>query len=161
MKLKAIRLSRAKTAWGLLLDVRKAIKSEPKRANMGVYCDALAPEHGGPSCGTVGCFAGWIMLLRGESHPLDSAFPATQLLGGNKTEGGVIDFYLPSKEPGYTCTGFHVFNSGGGDNCSTEETVVGSKEHAKAVINRIDRFMKNNQKALKGVKLPPRGQAHA
>lgn len=153
--MKAIPLSKAKTAWGLLLDVKKAIRSEPKRANMSVYCDKLAPQHGGPACGTVGCFAGWVMLLRGEEHSFDAAFPASQLLGGSKDAGGVIDFRLPSKQPGFILSGFHVFNSGGGDACMSEVTQPGTKAHAKAVIDRIDRFMKKNEKALKSVKLEP------
>jgi hypothetical protein len=79
----AMPVSKAKTAYGLLSEIRKLILEEPKRydqentLNTGrdakeIY-GALAP-----SCGTVGCVAGWVAALKAprrvnHEDPLDVA----------------------------------------------------------------------------------------
>jgi hypothetical protein len=152
-RLKLIPLSRAKTAYGLVQDVKRAILSEPKRANMGVIEDTFKPEHGGPACGTVGCFAGWVCLLRGESHSMNAAAPAERILSGRlDPENGDVrfTFEVPKKKPFGT---FHFFNSGSGDGC--QNTAPSTRSHARAVVARINRFLKLNGPALKRVKLAP------
>ena len=64
--------SKAKTAYGLLSEVRALILAEPKRYHQGIYIDredeeiddGYEPEHGYPDCGTIGCVAGWIATLK-------------------------------------------------------------------------------------------------
>lgn len=150
-RLKLIPLSRAKTAYGLVQEVKRAIIAEPKRAYMGTFAERVSPENGGPACGTVGCFAGWVCLLRGQYQPMDASIPASQILGGNRLYGGKIDFsFVPFGGSDPVC---HVFNSGGGDGCAT--TAPGTRAHARAVVARINRFLKKNAAALKTVKLAP------
>jgi hypothetical protein len=50
----------------LLEKVKKHILAEPKRINMNNWCYKKPKSRGGPACGTVGCIAGWTVLL---SHP--------------------------------------------------------------------------------------------
>lgn len=69
MTKKTIPLSRAKTAYGLLSEIRRLILDEPKRYDQ---TDVLRtrPLYGTgsywPSCGTVGCVAGWATTLKGK-----------------------------------------------------------------------------------------------
>lgn len=156
-RFRPIPLSTAKTAWGLLKDVRKAIKAEPARANMTIcqrIYDALDIEYRQqydqptPPCGTVGCFAGWIEIKAGTRHGLmcfDASEIVEPLLGESKRElGGTIDYFTVVNTRG---DHYYVFNSGEGDDC--ELTQSGTPAHAAAVIARIDRFMQVNEKALK------------
>lgn len=121
MKLKLIPVSKAKTALGLLGDVKRAILQEPKRADMTTYTDRIHPEEGGPACGTVGCVAGWISLLAGQGY-VDDAAPAKKLLGYG------LNYYTVGEND-------YVFNEGYGDDCVI--TDPGTPEHAEAVVDRI------------------------
>ena len=143
--MKAIPRSKAKTAWGLLKDVRKAILDEPLRVNMKTVVAKRKPSEGGPACGTVGCLAGWTLLLAGKRfsycHVRDWSLDVESLLGGRIN----IDFN--------TVVGRrYVFNSGDGDRCAW--TIPGTPEHAEAVVARLDKFMEINKTALKKKKLP-------
>lgn len=140
-KLKQIPSSRAKTAWGLLQDVKRAIRDEPKRADMNVFTQKRDQEDGGPQCGTVGCIAGWVSLLA-TGKRVNNEFPAIKLLGDD----------VEYQTVGDDC--HHVFNAGFGDNCST--TKPGTRKHANAVIARINKFMRINAKVLKARKLRTR-----
>lgn len=59
--------SKAKTAYGLLSEIREVILAEPKRydqfdvLNIGEDAERAYPDV--PSCGTVGCVAGWTVAL--------------------------------------------------------------------------------------------------
>lgn len=142
-KLATIPRSKAKTAWGLCADVIRAIQAEPKRANMGTFGRSWPPEEGGPPCGTVGCFAGWLCLLR-TGHidsSIDTDWHAQQLLDPKH----VMNFSTVGH------TGQYVFNSGDGDRC--DATISGSAAHARATIARIRTFMQVNRTALKRQKL--------
>jgi hypothetical protein len=147
--------SSAKTTLGLLRAVKRAILQEPRRANMGVYTCKLQPTtqyfHPAPTCGTVGCFAGWVSILAGQGLVDDDA-PAKRLLGDDldytfETAGWVRNYYGELVHPTE-----HVFNSGTGDACAN--TLPGTRAHAKAVAARIDRFIEKNYALLKGRKLP-------
>lgn len=147
MKLKAVPRSRAKTAWGLLQDVKRAILAEPKRANMWCFSIHKEPKDGGPSCGTVGCFAGWTAMLARKNAVLSydpnttyNAFKAKLILGDN------LDYSFYNGEDCHS-----VFNLGSGDSCAS--TNPGTRAHARAVAARITRFMKVNETALKARKL--------
>ena len=132
-KLKAIPKSRAKTAWGLCQAVKRAILAEPKRVDMGVALERRLPQAGGPSCGTVGCFFGWSCLLAGV------------VIGDSPMSlFGDCDFYTVG-------TGSYVFNAGSGDAC--EDTKPGTSAHARAVVARIDKFMRVNEQVLKAHRL--------
>lgn len=142
--LRALPVSRAKTAWGLLTNVKRAILREPKRANMRCFMRDRGPEDGGPACGTVGCFAGWVALLGApqysrENLATNADYIAVRLLGDGlnyRTAGRTNEW---------------VFNGGQGDTCA--KTAPGTVAHAKAVATRITKFMRVNRTALKARKL--------
>lgn len=83
--------SRARNAYDLLTAIRHVILREPRRYNQGNWLERtpkgkkLASYE--PSCGTVGCIAGWAIVLtrkRGEDGSFDSfnvARLAQKLLG--------------------------------------------------------------------------------
>lgn len=56
--------SRAKTAYGLLSEIRRLIVDEPKRYNQRTVVYFGATGDRAPACGTVGCVAGWIYALK-------------------------------------------------------------------------------------------------
>ena len=146
-KLTRIPRSKAKTAYGLCMDVIRAIQAEPRRADMRVAVqirDVSDPD--APACGTVGCFAGWIMVLRqGREQTLNGnlctyyVFNAENLLGHNIC-------YLTAGR-----NNLYVFNSGEGDACET--TTPGTPAHARAVVARIRKFVRINKTALQARKL--------
>jgi hypothetical protein len=59
-------ISVATNAYELLGDVAEAILREPKRFDFGNWLEHIPAEHGGPACGTVGCIAGWAVVLTGD-----------------------------------------------------------------------------------------------
>ena len=145
MRLKKIPLSNATTAWDLLKDVKRAITEEPKRASMRVYRQEILPNKGGPACGTVGCFAGWVSLLAGtpDRDPFSvDDHNARSILGQD------LDYYTVLRANKWTSPNLrYVFNTGGGDACRT--TTPRTRAHARAVVQRINRFMAVNETALK------------
>lgn len=50
----------------LLQRIKAHILEEPKRYFQQIYGSRVAPENGGPACGTVACLAGWAVILSGE-----------------------------------------------------------------------------------------------
>ena len=64
--------SKAKTAYDLLSEVRALILEEPLRYNQSVWLLKQGRDDGitYPSCGTIGCVAGWVATL---THPKDAA----------------------------------------------------------------------------------------
>lgn len=142
MRLKALPRSRAKTAWGLVQDVKRAMREEPLRVDMRTYARKKSPSKGGPACGTVGCFRGWLSILGGENPDPFVAQGFWTLLPENVD----LSFGPDNK--------FHVFNAGSGDSC--ESTRPGTRAHARAVIQRINRFAKKNEAKLKAHRLPGR-----
>lgn len=139
-KLKALPRSKAKTAWGLLRDVRKAILEEPKRANMRTSIADRHPHEGGPACGTVGCIAGWTTILAGKDHDFQNTIRRARMILGQ-----TLDYYTVGR--GDTIFGRDVFNSGEGDRC--QNTRPGTQAHADAVVKRLDKFMRINATALR------------
>lgn len=88
--------SKAKTAYGLLSEVRRLILKQPLRYCQARYIarvgsngrdvDQIGPTHSvmyAPPCGTVGCVAGWIATLaRGNNFNYGETGPiAEQVLG--------------------------------------------------------------------------------
>ena len=112
-----------RTSTTLLQDVKQAILEEPRRLNMNHVAVNLHDCPGlqtwvpmtkkyeqlpKPSCGTVGCFAGWVQMLTGLT--------AEQSLW-NWTEGAVriLGNDLEYRFGGDTGTRYNVFNWGEGD----------------------------------------------
>lgn len=72
--------SRAKTADGLLAEIQRLILAEPKRYNQDLWVELLPPEKDEfgyvndtskfPSCGTIGCVAGWCATLKGSPRTI-------------------------------------------------------------------------------------------
>lgn len=62
--------SKAKTAYGLLSEIVALIRDEPRRLDMSMPLDTDAKNayELAPSCGTVGCVAGWAVMLRGNPN---------------------------------------------------------------------------------------------
>lgn len=71
MKTTKIPKSRAKTAYGLLGEIRALALDEPKRMEMcswgGVVGNARFRREA-PACGTVGCIGGWVNVLHPKSR---------------------------------------------------------------------------------------------
>lgn len=107
--MKPIPRSKAKTVLGLLKDVKRVILEEPKRANMGVFYKEISPSYGGPACGTVGCFAGWVCLM------------ATGKMGDGPKAGEILGYDLEYTFRGGTrfSNWFWFFNGGYGDKCES------------------------------------------
>jgi hypothetical protein len=62
---KSLPTSKAKTAYGLLSEIRALILAEPKRYNQHDVLDYVEPDEAdAPACGTVGCVAGWTCVLK-------------------------------------------------------------------------------------------------
>lgn len=162
-------VSKARTAWDLVVDARDAILAEPLRADMRCVVETeqeireqedderewkrsfggtVRPRRRLPACGTVGCFAGWISTLRGgvlvAQH--DGLEHASFLLAGDRKAiyggDGPVNFRT---EP----DGAFVFDDG-----ANIHEPVGTKRYAQAVGRRIDRFLDANEQALKARRLP-------
>lgn len=145
MLIKSIPRSNAQTVYDLLQDVKQAILEEPKRVHMGFFCifgDHLQSrlQQKGPSCGTVGCFAGWVNLLAGRSRTqidtMSGASQAQQILGTD------LNYELPRDAHRYAYETFNVFDFGFGDGISGIK--YGTRAYARAVVRRINRFIAAN-----------------
>lgn len=87
--MKQIPKSKAKTAYGLLSEVRKIILQEPKRYNQEIYIERVADgdldetSPRVPACGTIGCVAGWVATLKrgGDFSYTSTPAIAEQVLG--------------------------------------------------------------------------------
>jgi len=95
--------SKAKTAYGLLSEIRKLILEEPKRYDqtnvLRVGSDATAKYHSlTPACGTVGCVAGWVCVLTGNQMLTgwDVLDKADEVLG--LTDAGIPEMRLFGEE---------------------------------------------------------------
>ena len=128
--------SKAKTAYGLLTEVKRLILKEPKRYDQTLW---IVGRTGGdhlvdrsfPACDTVGCVFGWVAMLKG---PLKFEFDETysiarKILG--LTEGQTYKLVHPSaaKHPPQT------------------------KAHAQSGARHITRFQKTYMAQLKAKKV--------
>lgn len=140
MKTKALPKSKAKTAYGLLSEVCELITEEPKRYAQRFYIarkgkiattkrtSYLADDNNEvsdfPACGTVGCVAGWVTVLKGpkrfrywHTHSI-----AAKILG------------LPDNQDGWSYQSDELFGS---------EAATGNSqtpEHAAAGVAHIKKF---------------------
>lgn len=132
------RRSNAKTAYGLMSDIKQYILEEPKRIFMGLWImdtpEAIKRELGvqGPACGTVGCIAGNAMVL--TRRPLTRiGLPARELLGGDNEDlqDSLYDLFH----------GYEV------------KANYGTKKYARIVAKRIEGFQHKHEAALRAVKI--------
>lgn len=88
--------SKAKTAYGLLSEIRKIILAEPKRYDQRYFRVSLNDlRHGfysvpaevvAPQCGTIGCVAGWVCALKAPDVFVDETriqSTASDILGAH------------------------------------------------------------------------------
>lgn len=79
MSKKAMPKSKAKTAYGLLSEIRRLILEEPERYDQNQYLltkEAFSwkfEQPSAPACGTIGCVAGWTCALKGLRWPRNEA----------------------------------------------------------------------------------------
>jgi hypothetical protein len=134
--------SNANTVLELLDDLKEYVQRDYRVVNMGNYICDSDPEDGGPACGTVGCFAGWTVLLAGCSNGKISERRSWVAEVAKKILGRDLCYtFGPKGRQSF-------FNAGRGDACGT--TKPGTQAHADALVARINRFIKRNggRKAL-------------
>lgn len=153
--MKKIKLSRAKTAYGLINDVIKAIREEPKRLDMNTWLSYFQgkPNYSTykedlPSCGTIGCFAGWVCVLRGVPPGViaeNAGAFARNILGRNNVNYNTVENHR-------SCSwNLSVFAAEGHD--LENHPPIETPEYAEIVIRRIQNFQKINAKVLRAQKL--------
>ena len=125
----------------LLLQVKQHILEEPARLDMAIYKYQLkpgsryVPPFGEPSCGTVGCIAGWALMLANktvvENNDHDNCDTAMALLGLGSNEAARL--FLPEKWPRVLWQGYRAARKQ--KDGATAARVVGE---------RIDLFIESN-----------------
>ncbi len=139
----------AKTAYGLLNAIARVITEEPKRLDMSVVCyrkerllrDAITDLEWNkikiPACGTVGCIAGWALVLTGltsESTAIgNETWMAEMVLGLTPNQGKEL-FFPPALIGG-----------------SERQTV----KHVNDTVKHIRKFQRANKAQLQNTKLLP------
>lgn len=143
--------TRATTAYGYLTAIAKLVMEEPRRLNMGVVVlrgtglqEYLTEDSRGvtlrkrqPSCGTVGCVAGWTLVLAGRTTENESNkgnMAEAQILLG-LTNRQMQELFLPNNL---------VFAKG-------KQT----KRHAVATVRHIQKFQKKHAAQLKSTIIAP------
>lgn len=140
-----------KTAYGLLMAVKRVILAEPKRVNMDLWLDKhVTPENSGdsaPACGTVGCIAGWCKAVMGRRLP---AHVVTHRLLGFKMEhnewGSEEDhstmrtLFYPESWPTLLRQRLGLLTPG-------------TARYAQVVADRIDAFIAEHRTHLKRTKI--------
>jgi len=162
VKFELIPKSKAKTSWGLLRDVRKAMLAEPRRVDMITFVRDLdsyewmmeSRSRPQPACGTQGCIAGWMHLVtstevgkaRSRSLAQQRAF---QLLPESVHEDAARLFYDHHDEKGKFPYPWPA------------SIPAGTPAYAKAVVRNLDKFMRKHERALRAFKLPQRDKSIA
>lgn len=126
--------SRAKTAYGLLSEIRTLILAEPLRYDQReTLCiipkDRLDSGTNAPACGTIGCVAGWVGALKASR-------PTRFVTNGNVLEYAGRKLGLDS---GQGSELFGAYQSGFADR---------GPEHAKAGAAHIAKFQKKYRRQL-------------
>lgn len=144
-------VSKAKTAYGLLSEIRKLVTQEPKRYDQentltrGLAAKEIYEAEMLPSCGTVGCVAGWVIALRSPNRSQgDVLDAATAILGlrGIYDDWGSQAFEL-----------FRATAAGDRQGADGVCTVGSIAAHAKRGAEHIARFQNKYAKQLKAKKL--------
>lgn len=149
--------SKATNAYDLVTDVIAAVLQEPRRLNMGFYLSDTTGENDSPACGTVGCFAGWAIVLRfGRAGAFRQYMADNEELwdAGERLLSGGNRSAIKWETVTYTSLVFspdarlHVF-SGLGDDIKGKSP--GTPEYADAVAGRLRHFQEVNATALQAV----------
>ena len=143
--------SKAKNAYELLDEVAKVITEEPKRYDQTTfvggprrYGNRRDPEfHANkPACGTTGCFAGWISILK--TGKMDDSERTARRLLPNLSRGWCDD---PLDD---LFAGHHP---------ELGDHPDGSKAYARGGVRVLRKFQKKYEKELKARKYPRRKAA--
>lgn len=162
--------SRARNAYALMRDINKAILTEPRRLNMSGWLVAFQNKatariyQGGrsPSCGTVGCYAGWCTLLKAVTL-LKTGHDAYHVQDG--TETFALNTLSGPYEYGPTDRG-KLRNALLTEFLNTEATVTrpngqlvtirpGTTQYAKIVVKRFENIMRLFKSTLKDIEVQP------
>ena len=142
--LKSRPYSTATTAYELLDDVKACVKEEPKRLNMRIVVLAgnglkAGPDRaprGAPACGTVGCVAGWALVLTRKTGDHEANLGITgeaeELLGLNPEQAD--ELFIPND----------LLNDIRG---------IGTTAYMWRVVKHISAFQKKYEDQLKATKL--------
>lgn len=127
--------SAATNAYDLLQDVKKVILEEPLRLDMSIVClrgEGISLDILKPACGTVGCLAGWVLVLTGRTKPNEANFGMTgearDLLGLDREQGSRLFFPQDLISP---------------------ENTRQTRAHARATIKHLDAFCEENKQQLR------------
>jgi hypothetical protein len=119
----------------ILRKVQKALREEPKRLRMSLWTDKLDSRFNAyaPSCGTVGCIAGWVyMLTYKKSGAIENAdfecCQAIKILGLPKNSNSLSELFYVQNWPEDLFVKFM-------------KTDTGSPEKAEVVCEVIDNFI--------------------
>lgn len=134
MKKNLMPKSNAKTAYGLLSEIRRIILAEPKRYDQTDTLrlrkneiSELTREEDWPSCGTVGCVAGWTVALKRRTPVFGQILAtASNILGLNEDQSE--DLF----------SGIAAGHSG-----------IGTARHARKGAAHIAKFQRRNVGQLK------------
>lgn len=137
----AMPVSKAKTAYGLLSEIRKLILEEPKRYDQTTWNRRhLTPELE-PACGTVCCVAGWVDVLKNPKPVClsihtdwDTPVVAARILGLNQDEGWEL---------------FDAEKAGRRENRHGDVTPDSLRRHAERGAKHIEKFQKKYAAQLK------------
>lgn len=139
--------SNATNAYELLNDVCRVVLEEPKRAYMTTYISAFqdpsTAKIGGPACGTVGCIAGWVGILkrpRGAQNGDDVR---------GYDESGCRNTMDERAEGLLGLSTDDLFTSDLYDTAgATTEYTYGTRDYARAVVRKIRAFQKQHRAQL-------------
>lgn len=136
MSKSAMPVSKAKTAYGLLSEIRKLILEEPKRYNQNydlVTEGAFLGSEVMPACKTIGCVAGWCCALK-VGREVDSLLVPTTARAILGVDGDAfMELYRHDAVP-----------------CQRE---IGFERHARLGAAHIAKFQKKYAKQLKAKKV--------
>ena len=133
----------------LLRKIKQLVLAEPKRVDMEAWAYHCERRNGGPPCGTVGCIAGWAVILDQEGKTMAERY--------NKAVEH--DFFATGKRLLKLTTGqakrlfYAEFNFENNDYSFWPEDLVDAydsarspKAKARVVAQRIDRFIRTGGK---------------
>ena len=131
--------SKAKTAYGLLSEIRKLILEEPRRYDQEAWRYSTHNTAMAPACGTTACVAGWVVTLKstafeGRDWEMISD-EAARILGLDKAR---ID-------------SFELFDSNAAGYCGYD--IRSRTRHAKRGAAHIEAFQKKYATQLKAKKV--------
>jgi hypothetical protein len=146
LKLRALPKSRAKTAYGLLSEIRRIILQDPRRYDQEttlrrIEARSLWYYDDAPPCGTVGCVAGWTVALK----PKD-AVQAVDPPGWSPV------LRQAKAILGLTTGEAYVLFSGDAAGVR-DPSAAGRRRHARAGAAHIARFQKAHAKHLKATRV--------